>query len=431
MSDAPDPPAAPPRRRVLLVFVLLMTGFLGVIVEGGARLWSAFRERLDRASVAAAPAGPPLTPAQVEAAGRALGLDAYEMADPYRPGAWRLRPGYRASVSELLEVKRAAGRILTVRHMQEAAGRLGLAPDAIAVEVNADGFRGPALDASHRLYRILALGDSCTFGTPLSERYPYARVLERELRARGLEAEVVNGGVEGYSPTNVLARLPELRALRPEMTTLYIGWNELYRDRYLDDANGPRRYLHGARLLARALDAARERFGDRQKAASRALERPKRPDRNAAELQRLDGYVPPFLPDVVRIVEAMRAAGSRVVILTLPGLYATDREPSPRALRIGHLPTFTDNPFVLARMADRYNEALRTLARDRGLDLVDLDRWGRETLQPPDEHFIDSVHLDELSQERLGIHLADALAPLLPASARKPKEPTLSASRAP
>jgi hypothetical protein len=102
------------------------------------------------------------------------------------------------------------------------------------------------------------------------------------------------------------------------------------------------------------------------------------------------------------------------VILTLPGLYAIDRDPSPRALEIGHLPTSTDNPFVLARMAGRYNETLRAIASERGLALVDLEAWARDALQPADEHFIDSVHLDERSQEQAGLYLAGVLAPLLP-----------------
>jgi len=404
---------------VLLLFVLLLAGLLGALVEGGARLWSAHRERRDRAIAAAT--GPPLTPAQAEALGRALDLDPYEMADPLRPGRWRLRPGYRASFSEMLAAKRAAGRSLTVRHMEQAAPGLGIAPDETAVEVNGDGYRGPALDPLHRRYRILAIGDSCTFGTPLSERYPYARVMEQELRARGFEVEVVNAGVEGYSPSDVLARLDEFEALRPELTTLYIGWNALFRDRFLDDASGPRRYLHSARLFSRALEAARARFGDRRQAATLAYERPRRADRAAPELRLLDAYVPSFFPEVVRIVERMQAAGSRVVILTLPGLYSSERDPSPRALEIGHLPTWSDNAFVLARMAERHNQALRALARERGLALVDLERWARETLVPPEQHFIDSVHLDELGQERAGRYLAEALAPLLPEPAREPQ----------
>jgi lysophospholipase L1-like esterase len=349
------------------------------------------------------------------------------MADPVRPGRWRLRPGYRASFAELLAQKRAAGRSLTVRHMEEAGPRLGIEPGATAVEVNAEGFRGPALDPSGRRVRILALGDSCTFGSPLSELYPYARAMERALAARGHAVEVVNGGVEGYSPDDVLARIDELLALRPRLVTIYLGWNALYRDSYLDDARGARRYLHSARMLARGLAALRARFRDPREAAVQEYERPRRPDRAARDVRLADAYVPPFMADLERIVKASMGAGSRVVILTLPGLYATDREPSARALELGHLPTFTDNPFVLARMAERTNEALRLLARERGLAVVDLEQWAREALAPPEEHFIDSVHLDEESQLRLGEHMADAIAPLLadapPAGVRRAAHP--------
>ena len=40
---------------------------------------------------------------------------------------------------------------------------------------------------------------------------------------------------------------------------------------------------------------------------------------------------------------------------------------------------------------------------------MDLDLWSRETLTPPEEHYIDSVHLDELAQEQAGIQIALAI----------------------
>jgi hypothetical protein len=200
------------------------------------------------------------------------------------------------------------------------------------------------------------------------------------------------------------------------LTTLYIGWNALFTERYLRDVSGLNRYLASARLASQAWELLQAKFVDRRRAAIEAYERPKRPDRTAREIQLLDDYAPSFLPDVTRIVEEMQSGGSKVVVLTLPGLYSMGREPSSRALEIGHLPPFTDNPFVLARMAERYNNALRLLARDRSLPLVDLDRWTSETLTPADAHFIDSVHLDDQSQARLGKYLAQQIAPLLPSS---------------
>ena len=73
-------------------------------------------------------------------------------------------------------------------------------------------------------------------------------------------------------------------------------------------------------------------------------------------------------------------------------------------------------------MAERYNGQLRDLARSRSLVLVDLDAWSRRELQPTEAHFVDSVHLDERSQERAGTFLAEELAPLLAAGSPAPRK---------
>ena len=60
----PDKPARP-RPRVVLLFAVLLASVLSALVEGGARLWSAWRASRDAAGVGAVT--PPLTPAEVEA----------------------------------------------------------------------------------------------------------------------------------------------------------------------------------------------------------------------------------------------------------------------------------------------------------------------------------------------------------------------------
>jgi lysophospholipase L1-like esterase/signal recognition particle subunit SEC65 len=420
------PPAARPSWRVRIVFLVLCVGLLAGVLEGGARLWYTVRGRLSRRSHPAAAAAPRPAPsaAEIEEAGRALDLDPYEIADLSQPRHWRLRAGYRATVREVLDAKRREGRVLAVRYIEKRAPELGIAPDDVAISINDDGFRGPPLDPTHARLRILSLGDSCTFGTFLSQDFGYPRALERELSRRGVAVEAINAGVEAYAPRNVLLRLDEFRALRPEITTVYLGWNALWGERYLEEAAGAGRALRSFRLFGEAYERARQTFGDQNRQALEDYARPKHPDRNAREVRLLDAFTPSFLPDMMAIIEGMQASGSRVVLLTLPGLYAMDEDPSPRALEIGHLPTFTDNPFVLARMADRYNEVLRGLARERGCDLVDLAAWSREALRPRDAQFLDSVHLVELAQQKLGIHLADALEPMLPASARHGPTPS-------
>jgi lysophospholipase L1-like esterase len=97
----------------------------------------------------------------------------------------------------------------------------------VRVQVNALGMRGPAAsrEPAPGVHRILALGDSATFGEylPVDEAFP--ALLERMLAARtGERFEVLNAGVEGY---NTDAELAFLRtrglALRPE--TVVVGFN--------------------------------------------------------------------------------------------------------------------------------------------------------------------------------------------------------------
>jgi lysophospholipase L1-like esterase len=66
--------------------------------------------------------------------------------------------------------------------------------------VNAAGFRGPLPAAGERpALRILALGESATFGLGLLDRESWPRALERKLRDRGIDAQVLNYGVIGHS----------------------------------------------------------------------------------------------------------------------------------------------------------------------------------------------------------------------------------------
>jgi lysophospholipase L1-like esterase len=105
----------------------------------------------------------------------------------------------------------------------------------------------------------------------------------------------------------------------------------------------------------------------------------------------------------------MQSVGSRVVLVTLPGLYIMEEHFSDRALKIGHLPTFTANPYVLAKLTAQYNIALRTLAARHGLQLIDLEEWSTAAFQPRDMFFTDAVHLTEDGQEMIGKYMAQEL----------------------
>jgi lysophospholipase L1-like esterase len=333
-------------------------------------------------------------------------LNDYEIPDPRGEYNWVLRPNYRTTVRESIAAKERTGNVLGVQYLRERSAALGWDADRPIIEVNSDGYKGPELDPQRRVVRILSLGDSCTFGSYF-DYYSYPRALERALRERELGVEVINGGVEGYSPRNVLLRIEEFKALRPEITTVYIGWNAMFATR---PPTGVERYLRSWWLVGEVVGKFRRKLGLDKEAALEQYLMKKNPDRDAAEIDDLDGYRPVFLPEVETIVTEMRAAGSEVVLVTVPGLYTLDENPSARALEVGHLPEFTDNPFVLAKLSTEYNQRLRELAQRLGVELIDLEEWSRAALEPRDRYFFDSVHLYEEGQEKIGEFLAERLS---------------------
>jgi lysophospholipase L1-like esterase len=392
-------PGSKPSVRVRVLFVAMMIVTCAVLFEVSSRVFYGVR---------------PQAETRHSRGSRASHIDPYERTDPDNPRNWELVPGFSMTLAEMLDSKRAAGRVLAVDVLERQMRRLGYEPDSIVYPVNRHGFKGPELDESHSSFRILTLGDSCTAGS-LFDEFTYPRTLERELRERGLDVEVVNGGVEGYAPANILMRIDDYKALEPELTTIYIGWNEVFRAlrEIPETEHRASSGLYSVRLVR---DAYRQTLQDPADAALAQFRRPKRPDRGDPLLARIDRWEPVFLTEIEAIVDEMESVGSRVCVVTLPGLFVENLEPSDRALEMGHLPEGTDNPFVLARLTERYNDALRSLAERRGLMIVDLAMWSLEALEPRDEYFFDSVHLWEHGQSEIGRHLAGRLREEIPAN---------------
>jgi lysophospholipase L1-like esterase len=367
-------------RRVVTSCVALM--LVGIVIESGARLAFAHKNSL----IALLP-----TPL--------VSLHDYQERDPRHPESWRLKPGFVRTFGQTM-----------------IAGELGnLRADDIFIRINADGFRGPEIDRTDSHPRILAIGDSCTFGT--IEQFSYPRVLEDELRRRGEKnVEVINAGVEGYGPRDALYQVDRYSALRPSITTIYLGWGPLYNETHAVD--GPLRWsrLDSVRLMGRTASYALSLIESPQRRTQRVQQESKqllRADISAPEISRLDRFIPIFMPQIEQLVRVLRSTGTTVVLITLPGLYTLDSPPTERALRIGNLPQFTRNTYVLAKMTARYNEELRSLAKREGLHVVDLDAWSRANLVPPENHFVNAVHLNEEAQELAGRYMGEVLEPVL------------------
>lgn len=358
-----------PFRLACTLVVILLTG---LFVEVGARVMFGVKDQIKYALGLSS----------------ALNLDEYEMHDPQHAHNWVLRRGFSETLEHAIEAAKKSGRVLKEQYLIERAPQFNIQNNDVVYRINPDGFRGPDIDKAHSTLRILTIGDSCTFGTPLPEKNSYPRRLERELRRMGFDVEVVNGGVEGYSPWNVLLRIEEFKALQPEITILYIGWNALFDKSWLpEDPSGTKNYYYTLRLFKRVYRGFYNVIRGPQQTALAQYNKPKHPAKNSPEIQDLDGRVPPFMEDIVKIVNEMQLAKSEVVLVTLPGLYTMTEIPSELALKKGHLPSFTDNPYMLAKMSEQYNIALRKLAKRLRLQVIDLDKWSEMALQPRDAFF--------------------------------------------
>lgn len=93
------------------------------------------------------------------------------------------------------------------------------------------GFRGESIDLSNDngTLRIVCLGASTTYSDGVKdykESYPY--LLQSKLRAKGLNLEVINAGVPGYSSYQSLQNFYlRVTNLKPDYVILYQGFNDL------------------------------------------------------------------------------------------------------------------------------------------------------------------------------------------------------------
>jgi lysophospholipase L1-like esterase len=98
--------------------------------------------------------------------------------------------------------------------------------------INADGFRGPELkpNSTPKLYRVLCIGDSLTFGTGIEEHNSWPRQLEALLQEQLGEhvVEVINLGVSGWDSAHYRAAWRRFGpALVPDLVILGYSLNDL------------------------------------------------------------------------------------------------------------------------------------------------------------------------------------------------------------
>ena len=107
------------------------------------------------------------------------------------------------------------------------------------VQVNPQGWRDRPF-GPHAKTRIVALGDSSTFGWDVELNDTYAKQLERMLQAQGHDVEVLNIAVPGYSSHQGVLMMPEVWKLEPDVLLVSFGRND-----DIDSNHSPTQYGRG------------------------------------------------------------------------------------------------------------------------------------------------------------------------------------------
>ena len=308
-------------------------------------------------------------------------LDSYEMPDPTRHRHWRLRPNYIESGKVIAENKKRA---------QKTLGALAFSENG-ELQINSAGFRGVELSNDPSRCSILMIGDSVTFGLA---RTTYPNEVFKHLSKKMPSIEVINVGVEGYRVQNHLYEIDRYTELQPNGVTIMLGWNEIFLGTPV--VNALEIWWRTAwlyRFAREKIDQIIERQTHTQTQPAKEKNTRLNSDPNDVSIEIVAQYANFQLPRLIEFIDAIQTVNSKIGLITLPGLFVGKEDMNEQSYRKAHLPVFTNNPYVLLALTERYNAMLRKLAMDRGLVLIDLAKWSKVAMHPRHEFFYDSVHL--------------------------------------
>ena len=292
-------------------------------------------------------------------------------------------------------------------------------PDGKEFVVNSRGFAGPEFEAqpSEGVYRIFALGDSCTLGY---WKYVYPSMLQDLLNSThaGKKYEIINAGIEGYNSEYALARLKEdILQYSPRMVTIYIGWNDLMK---IDPtkAAGSASFAWISRLLERSYLAKAYKkvifFYLRPLILRPALSATESDDHS------FDDFVPVgFRQNVEGMIEILREKDITPVLFTLPTVVTPDMSYEELQRHRVFFPYYAGS-YSVARFLSlhrAYNNVIRSIGSQRHVAVVDLDAiFNRHDTR---DLFWDTMHPSAKGQRLIAESLAQKLQELLKREERR------------
>jgi lysophospholipase L1-like esterase len=320
-----------------------------------------------------------------------LGLEVF-MPDPKGAAPFLLRPGAR--------------------------GKLVGCP----ISINSLGFRGPEFSVDkHGAYRIVALGESTTFGMTIQPGdTPWPQMLEEMIRQRlktDRPVQVINAGVPAYSIKHNADRLArDILPLRPDMIISYHGANGFNMlDKSLLPSAGHIPPVYEPRPLKLAADLEhRLRMKAFQREAARRLAR-------AAPVTQKPSDSP-YAAQYRRLIEAAKTNGIRLVLANFS--MAVNTNSDPRVIDF-----YQGGGARAAYGFMRANEAHSRLARalvQEHPEILFADT--HPYLDGEHEKFIDLIHFTDAGRRQLAENMFGAIQPELARELEKAPIPTNSSN---
>lgn len=293
--------------------------------------------------------------------------------------------------------------------------------------LNGAGFRTHEFTPKRSsVYRVLSIGDSCTFGVVAGQSFefvpePYPQKLEHLIveRTGPDHAEVFNAGIPGYNSfQGAMLLRTKLRKLQPDLITVRYGWND-----HFVTQGGSKAFHEPASSVGRALEEIglhtalypfmlRLGFEMRAWESARGEKQPvKMPSEWIPTIP-----VEEYQQNLRRIVGLGRDRGARVWLLTSPHAFVTNenagREAGPNAwtakaiLGFNGIATFAR----LVEIHEMYNQAAREVGAELGVPVVDMAAVYREHAK---EHLFTSVDVAHPTQQGHDLEAETLYAKLL------------------
>jgi lysophospholipase L1-like esterase len=287
-------------------------------------------------------------------------------------------------------------------------------PGGRPLRINSRGFVGDEFEdpVQPGTVRIVAVGDSCTFGagTGLGS---YPGLLERRLNAagHGHRYQVINAGIRGLNTELAFRRLvSKVIPLAPDIVTVYLGWNDLMKFEPGGQVEKP-----GVRILARALDQLWMVKGIRKLLFYYLRPLVSTPATGpASRTGAFRDYRPAvFEGNLEKIILTVKWGGGRVVLLTLPSVVSDDMT-AEDLRRANVVFPYYASAYGVGDMVDviaAYNRSIRDMARREHVMLIDL---AAELDVRPDRRslFYDTMHPSQKGRELIASILARSLGEL-------------------